>query len=89
MAGEITVARENKANPINAQRLSYVERRALSLLRVSSSRYNDASKITVQSTPKGNWRLYYDGKDTGMTVGRRELNGEALDEAGMLDRRMR
>lgn len=88
MAGEITVARENKANPINAQRLSIVEQRVLSLLSVSNSRYNDASKVTVRATPKGNWRLYYDNKDTGMTVGRRELNGEALDEAGILDRRM-
>lgn len=89
MAKEITSARETRANPINAQRLSYVERRALSLLSISNSRYNDASKITVQSTPMGNWRLYYGGKDTGVTVGRRELSGEALDEAGMLDRRMR
>lgn len=89
MAKELTVARETRANPLNARRLSYVERRALSLLRVSSSRYNDASKITVQSTPKGNWRLYYDNKDTGLTVSRKEFSGEALDEAGLLDRRMR
>lgn len=87
MAAETTIARERRVNPINA--LSYVERRALSLLSVSSSRYKDASKITVQSTPQGNWRLYYGGKDTGVTVGRREFSGEALDEAGILDRRMR
>lgn len=89
MAGEVSVARETRANPINAQRLSYVERRALNLLSVSNSRYNDASKVTVRATPKGNWRLYYDEKDTGVTVGRREFSGEALDEAGMLDRRIR
>ena len=85
---EITIARETRSNPINAQRLSVVERRVLSLLSVSNSRYNDVSKVTVRATPKGNWRLYYDNKDTGLTVGRRELNGEALDEAGILDYRM-
>lgn len=89
MAGEVSVARETRANPINAQRLSYVERRALNLLSVSNSRYNDASKVTVRATPKGNWRLYYDDKDTGVTVGHREFDSEALDEAGILDRRMR
>ena len=87
MAAETTVARENKANPINARRLSYVERRALSLLSISDSKYKDASKVTVRATPKGNWRLYYDGKDTGMTVGHREFDSESLERAGILDRR--
>lgn len=87
MAAETTIARENKANPINARRLSYVERRALSLLSISDSKYKDASKITVRATPKGNWRLYYDDKDTGMTVGHREFDSESLERAGILDRR--
>lgn len=32
-----------------------------------NSRYNDPSKMSFETTPKGNTRLYYDGRDTGVT----------------------
>ena len=44
--------------------------KALGYLQISSSEYKDASKVTKRTTPKGNYRLYYDGRDTGMTIGR-------------------
>lgn len=72
MAGEVSVAREGRANPLNA-RLGW-ERRALSLLQVSNNKYRDEGKVTVRETANANWRLYYDGKDTGVTVGRDELS---------------
>ena len=42
--------------------------------------YNDLSKMTVDSTPSGNWRLYYDGKDTGLTY-----NGKLLSDKTIVD----
>ena len=35
---------------------------------ISTSRYNDTSKMKIELTPKHNWRCYYDGKDTGVTI---------------------
>lgn len=82
MAAEVSVAREGRKNPLNA--VSLVGRRALNYLSVANSKYKDASKITVETTPSGNWRLYYDDKDTGITVGRRYLNEYDLYEEGMI-----
>ena len=47
--------------------------RAISLLQISSNKYNDPKKVSVMTTPMGNYRLYYDGHDTGLTVGRNQL----------------
>ena len=47
--------------------------RAISLLQISSNKYNDPRKVSVLVTPMGNYRLYYGGKDTGLTVGRNQL----------------
>ena len=35
---------------------------------ISNSKYNDTSKMKLERTPKGNWRCYYDAKDTGNTI---------------------
>lgn len=35
---------------------------------ISKNTYNDTSKMKLERTPKGNWRCYYDGKDTGNTI---------------------
>lgn len=34
--------------------------------------------VTVESTPKGNWRLYYDNKDTGITLNRNKISDETI-----------
>jgi hypothetical protein len=47
---------------------------------VAKNSYNDLSKMTVDSTPGGNWRLYYDGKDTGLTY-----NGRLLSDKTIMD----
>ena len=43
--------------------------KALGYLQISSNDYKDASKVRRVRTPMGNYRLFYDGKDTGMTIG--------------------
>ncbi|GEM_PF-1588694 len=43
-------------------------KKIMDALKTNNSRYSDSSKVTVEATPKGNWRLYYDGKDTGVTI---------------------
>lgn len=47
--------------------------RALAYLQISNSKYNDVSKVKRMTTPCGNYRLYYDGHDTGLTIGRAYL----------------
>lgn len=47
----------------------------MDLLTTVSSKYSNPDKVTVEATPKGNWRLYYDGKDTGSTI-----QGDLLSE---------
>ena len=47
---------------------------------VAKNAYNDLSKRTVDATPSGNWRLYYDGKDTGLTY-----NGRLLSDKTIMD----
>jgi hypothetical protein len=39
--------------------------------------------VTVSGTPKGNWRIYYDGKDTGLTVAGDLLDPDTIDEYGL------
>lgn len=36
--------------------------------RTQRNSYSDFSKMSIEKTPGGNWRLYYDGKDTGTTM---------------------
>ena len=52
--------------------------RVLSALKVAHNDYKDASKITVEATPKGNWKVYYEGKDTGITY-----DGKLLSEGAI------
>lgn len=33
-----------------------------------NSKYTDPDRVTIDITPKGNYRVYYDGKDTGATM---------------------
>ncbi|MGM9687121.1 MAG: hypothetical protein ACI3YI_13005 [Bacteroidaceae bacterium] len=81
---EISKASGRMNNPRNAVRGSSVSRMALGFLQLSSNRYNNPNKITVMQTPSYNWRLYYDNKDTGVTVGRNQLNEYDLYDEGMI-----
>lgn len=81
---EITKANGRMSNPSNAVKGSSVSRKALRLLSHSSSRYKDPDKISVMQTSSFNWRLYYDNKDTGVTVGRNQLNEYDLYDEGMI-----
>jgi hypothetical protein len=36
--------------------------------KIVSSKYNDMEKMSLEKTPKGNWRCYYDGKDIGASI---------------------
>ena len=51
-------------------------------LQSSNSKYKDPSKVTVEATPKGNWYLHYDGKDTGIIIGGSKLSGDTIEELG-------
>lgn len=55
-------------------------KKIMDALKTNNSRYSDSSKVTVEATPKGNWRLYYDGKDTGVTI-----KGSVLSEDTIRD----
>lgn len=41
-----------------------------------NSSYKDPTKFNLRRTPKGNWRLIYDGKDTGS-----KINGDVVTES--------
>lgn len=63
---------------------SLAQKQALDLLQVSSSEFNDPDKIQLEKSPKGNWIIHYDGKDTGMIVGADKINEEDAFENGMI-----
>lgn len=46
---------------------------------IMRSDYNDPTKMQLETTPKGNLRLYYDGKDTGLTY-RNNLSEATIDK---------
>lgn len=56
--------------------------KVMDALQTSRSEYNDPSKVTVESSPKGNWILYYDGKDTGVIIGGDVLRESTVRELG-------
>ena len=52
--------------------------RFLNTIRIADSDIVDLNDITVEATPKGNWRVYHKGKDL-MTV-----NGKLLDDSTIM-----
>lgn len=79
MAKEITVARETAVNSINARQSASARREAEKLrvrkyvldeLSIVSERFTDPKEVSVEITPKGNYRIWYGDYDTGLTVGR-------------------
>lgn len=63
---------------------SYAQQQALDMLKVSNSKYNDPEKVQVMKSPKGNWILYYDGKNTGEVVGGDKIDEEDARTSGMI-----
>lgn len=51
--------------------------------RIQTNKYSDLSKMSLQKTPKGNWRLYYDGKDTGTTMQASTISDANAKKAGL------
>lgn len=69
----ISDEKDKKKLPSDAKKI-------MDALKTNNSKYSDSSKVTVEATPKGNWRLYYDGKDTGVTI-----KGSVLSEDTIRD----
>lgn len=49
---------------------------------MTSSKYNDKSKVELKKTPKGNWRCYYDGRDIGITIIGKVISDTAAKKIG-------
>lgn len=54
--------------------------KVMGALQTLNSKYKDPSKVTVDVTPQGNRYLYYDGKDTGIMVGRSGLSDDTIEK---------
>ena len=52
--------------------------------KIQRSEYSDLSKMSLEKTPKGNWRLYYNGKDTGTTMQASVISEANAKKAGLL-----
>lgn len=51
---------------------------------ISKSSYKDVSKMSLEKTPKGNWRCYYDGKDTGNVISGSLMSRSTAKKIGLL-----
>ena len=51
--------------------------------RIQTNKYSDLSKMSLQKTLGGNWRLYYDGKDTGTTMQASVISEANAKKAGL------
>lgn len=49
---------------------------------MTSSKYNDKSKVELKKTPMGNWRCYYDGRDIGATISGKLISDTAAKKIG-------
>ena len=49
---------------------------------ITSSKYNDKSKVELKKTPMGNWRCYYDGRDIGATISGKLISDTAAKKIG-------
>lgn len=87
-AAEDVIA-ELEKNSNSGGKLSAAEQKALDNVvdkgfKISRSSWNDVSKMSLEKTPKGNWRCYYDGKDTGNTIAGSLMSEATAKKLGML-----
>lgn len=73
----------------SSSKLSAAEQKSLDAVvdkgfKISRSSWNDTSKMSLERTPKGNWRCYYDGKDTGNTISGDLMSEATAKKLGML-----
>lgn len=64
------------------KKLQSEAKKIMDALKTNNSKYSDSSKVTVEATPKGNWRLYYDSKDTGVTIKGSVLSEDTIRDLG-------
>lgn len=79
MAKEAMIAREGGVASLNAEKTARAAKREaernrarkyiLDELSIVSSRFNDPQQVSVEITPKKNFRIWYGDYDTGLTVG--------------------
>lgn len=50
--------------------------------KIVSSKYNDKAKMSLEKTPKGNWRCYYDGRDIGSTIAGKLITDSTVKKMG-------
>ena len=86
-AEDVIAELEKKGN--SGGKLSTAEQKALDNVvdkgfKISRSSWNDVSKMSLEKTPKGNWRCYYDGKDTGNTIAGSLMSEATAKKLGML-----
>lgn len=65
------------------KKLDYQAEKLMDRLQTMRSEYKDINKVTVQATPKGNWRLYYNNKDAGITIPRESLGENTIEKYGL------
>lgn len=63
---------------------SLAQKQALDLLQVSNSKYKDPDKVELMKSPKGNWIIYYEGKDTGVVVHSSAINEDDAIKNNMI-----
>ena len=51
-------------------------------LAASKSSYSNPDEVSVEATSKGNWRVYYSNKDTGLTLQREKLSEKTIKSLG-------
>lgn len=67
---------------LTAQQKSMVDKVMDKGFLMTSSKYNDKSKVELKKTPKGNWRCYYDGRDIGATISNKLISDTAAKKIG-------
>ncbi len=55
----------------------------LNALQSLDTKYKDINKVSVHSTPKGNWKLFYEGKAIGSTLKGSELSEDTVRKYGL------
>lgn len=67
---------------LTAQQKSMVDKVMDKGFLMTSSKYNDKSKVELKKTSKGNWRCYYDGRDIGATISGKLISDTAARKIG-------
>jgi hypothetical protein len=65
-----------------AKILDYNAKKFMNSLKLMNNNFKDIDKVKVEATPKGNWAVYYDGKEI-TTVGGNILNEDTIEKYGL------